>query len=212
MKSKVLLNFFHPYPHRSRVGARLLKAARELPGIFINELYEKYPDFFIHVEKEQELLSEATLIIMQHPMYWYSGPSLMKEYIDSVYTEGFAYGTGGTALSGKYCLHVLSTGGPKEAYSPTGYNHFEIDTLLTPFEQTARLCKMRFLKPFVVHHSGALSAADIDEAAQSYRSLLSTYLAKVYAQEGLEDVSGKETGSYNNQQMEKEEGQEDADI
>ena len=44
--------------------------------------------------------------------------------------------------------------------------------LLTPIEQTARLCGMEYLPPFVVHGTHALDDADIDRFAFDYRRVL----------------------------------------
>jgi glutathione-regulated potassium-efflux system ancillary protein KefG len=44
--------------------------------------------------------------------------------------------------------------------------------LLAPFEQTARLCGMTFLPPFVVHGTHRLDAAGIEAAAADYRRVI----------------------------------------
>ena len=67
--------------------------------------------------------------------------------------HGWAYGAGGTHLKGKITLNAISTGGPESAYRKGGYNRFTVRELLTPWDQTAHLCGMRFLAPFAVHAS-----------------------------------------------------------
>jgi glutathione-regulated potassium-efflux system ancillary protein KefG len=62
---------------------------------------------------------------------------------------GWAYDSGGTALSGKVIFNAISTGGSPEACQSTGSNRFSIVTFLTPFNQTARLCKIHYLPPFM---------------------------------------------------------------
>ncbi len=121
---------------------------------------------------KQQLLTSHDLIVFQHPLYWYSSPALLKEWQDLVLEYGFAYGEKGTALQGKRLLSVLSAGGPQDAYTKVGYNRFTLRELLTPFEQTARLCGMEYLTPFVVHNSRALANDEIERHAAEYRQRL----------------------------------------
>lgn len=95
-------------------------------------------------------------MLLQFPLFWYSAPALLKEWIDLTFEQGFAYGHGGNRLKGKRLMLALTTGGPEEAYGPQGYQHFDLRTFLTPFEPTARLCQMSFLPPYVLF--GALTA------------------------------------------------------
>lgn len=95
MQNKVLILFAHPAYEQSVANRAMVSAIRELEGVTFNDLYEKYPDFFIDVEEEQRLLKEHQIIIFQHPFYWYSSPSLLKEWQDVVLDYGFAYGDGG---------------------------------------------------------------------------------------------------------------------
>ena len=86
---------------------------------------------------------------------------------------GFAYGNTGNALHGKKCLSVISTGGIRETYAREGDNHYSMRELLVPFEQTARLCGMEYLPPFVIH--GALKIGDrqqLDHHVKKYRQIL----------------------------------------
>ena len=134
----------------------------------MNDLYESYPDFHINIAREQALLLEHDVIIFQHPFYWYSSPAILKQWQDLVLEYGFAYGRDGTQLNGKLFLTAISTGGPGSAYQRSGYNYFTVRELLAPFEQTARLCGMTYLPPFVV--PGVLWMQDESELA-NYASI-----------------------------------------
>jgi glutathione-regulated potassium-efflux system ancillary protein KefG len=170
---RLLILFAHPAIHKSRVNHVLLSYVRSLPGITVNDLYEWYPKFYINVAREQALLLEHDVIIFQHPFYWYSSPAILKQWQDLVLEYGFAYGKSGTRLNGKLFLTAISTGGPISAYQRSGYNYFTLRELLVPFEQTARLCGMTYLPPFVV--PGVLWMEDEKELAayaSSYRRAL----------------------------------------
>ncbi|MCB1620225.1 MAG: NAD(P)H-dependent oxidoreductase [Thiothrix sp.] len=169
---KILILFAHPALEKSRVQYRLLQAARTLEGVTVHDLYQVYPDLVIDIEREQLLLNQHDLILFQHPFYWYSTPAILKEWQDLVLEYGFAYGSSGRALYGKALGNVISTGGSREAYHREGHNYFTVRELLAPFEQTANLCGMHYLPPFVVHGTLRLSGEQMDAYAARYRTLL----------------------------------------
>lgn len=168
MARRVLLLFAHPALERSRVNRRLLDAVRDVPGVTVHDLYETYPSLFIDVKREQALLLEHDAVVFQHPFYWYSAPALVKQWQELVLEYGWAYGRGGTKLTGKLTFNAITTGGPATAYRPEGHNRFTMRTLLSPFDQTAHLCHMKFLAPFVVHGSLRL---DTDEDVRPHGAL-----------------------------------------
>jgi glutathione-regulated potassium-efflux system ancillary protein KefG len=163
MAKRVLILFAHPALQKSRVNRKLIAAVRGLENVTIKDLYEEYPDFFVNVKREQELLLSHEVIIFQHPFYWYSCPAIVKQWEDLVLQYGFAYGAHGTRLNGKWVLTTITTGGPASAYQRNGYNYFTIRELLTPFEQTVRLCGMVYLPPLVI--SGTLAIKTEEEIA-----------------------------------------------
>lgn len=170
---RVLVLFAHPVLERSRVNRRLLEAIRDLEGVTVHDLYERYPTLAIDVKHEQALLLEHEVIVFQHPFYWYSCPAILKEWQDLVLEHGWAYGQGGTHLRDKITLNVISTGGPESAYRKGGYNRFTMRELLAPWDQTAHLCGMRFLAPFAVHAAlRVVGDEDLADARAGYRRLL----------------------------------------
>ena len=169
---RILVLFAHPAIRRSRVNRRLLAAVEGLEGVKVNDLYQNYPDFDIDVAREQRLLTDHDVVVLQHPFYWYSTPAILKEWQDLVLEHGWAYGHDGHALEGKTLLNVVSTGGPENAYAQGGANRFTMRQLLAPIEQTARLCGMTYLPPFVVYGTHALTSDGIDREAADYRRLL----------------------------------------
>ncbi len=74
-----------------------MKAIQNQKNITVNQLYEEYPDFKIDVAKEQKLLLEHDNIVFQFPLYWYSFPAIMKQWLD----YGFSHGIGGDKLKCK---------------------------------------------------------------------------------------------------------------
>jgi glutathione-regulated potassium-efflux system ancillary protein KefG len=172
MGSSVLILFAHPALERSRVNRHLIAAVRDLEAVTFHDLYEVYPELDIDVRREQELLLAHDVVVMQHPLFWYSTPAILKEWMDLVLEHGWAYGRGGTALRGKQLLSVITTGGREDAYQPDGHNRFTIRQLLAPLEQTANLCGMEPLPPFVVHGTHGLAEGEIKRHAADYRRAL----------------------------------------
>ena len=146
--NRILILFAHPRYEKSRINRSLLAQLAGSEGITTHDLYEQYPDFNIEVEREKSLLLEHNIIIWQHPLYMYSAPAIIKQWIDMVLEFGWAYGPGGEALKGKILFHCITMGGQRSAYSKEGYNRFTVTELLAPFYQTAYLCKMTWLPPF----------------------------------------------------------------
>lgn len=164
----------HPHWRDSRANLALLKAAREVPGVDANDLYASYPDYAIDVEAEQARLARADLLVLLHPIQWYSMPPLQKLWLDEVLSYGWAYG-GGSALEGKDCWLVATTGGPERSYHPQSYNRYFFDAFLPPYEQTAALCGMRFLPPLLFHGARRATQEELLAHVQVFKDRLASY-------------------------------------
>ena len=171
-QKKILILFAHPAFEKSRVNMHLAESVKNLEGVAFHDLYQIYPDLQIDVKREQEMLEQHDIIIFHHPFFWYSTPAILKEWQDLVLEHGWAYGSQGNALKGKLFMNVITTGGPEIAYHSEGRNHFTIRQLLAPIEQTANLCKMIFLPPFIVHGTHAITPEEISRHAIDYRELI----------------------------------------
>ncbi len=180
-KDAIYLIAAHPHWRESRVNRRMLAAAQQVPGVATLDLYGSYPDYHIHVPAEQARLAAARLLVLLHPIHWYSMPPLQKLWLDEVFSWGWAYGTGGTALQGKGFWLAATTGGPEASYHPEHSNRDTLfDVFLPPYEQTATLCGMRFLPPLVLHSAHSASeatvAAHIDRFTRQLRHYANTTL------------------------------------
>ena len=165
----------HPNWRESRVNRRLRAAAQEAAGVQVRDLYSRYPDYDIDVPAEQASAGAAQLIVLLHPIQWYSMPALLKLWLDEVLTYGWAYGPGGTALQGKDLWLVATTGGPESSYHPQSYNRYFFDAFLPPYEQTAALCGMRFLPPLLLHGAHRASEQAVADHVAVFADRLRTY-------------------------------------
>jgi glutathione-regulated potassium-efflux system ancillary protein KefG len=184
-KQNILILLFHPLLHKSRVNRELLRSVEDIEGVTLRLMYDLYPDFHIDVNQEQELLLENDVIIWQHPFYWYSSPSLLKEWIDIVLQHGFAYGREGKALQGKKVMTAISAGGRREVYQEGGIPRYSIRQFLAPYEQTVQLCNMNYLPPFVVHGTHLLDQQGINEAGKEYRKVIQALRDNIFTEEEL---------------------------
>ena len=165
----------HPDWRNSHVNRKLREAAAVTPGVELCDLFETYPDYAIAIPTEQAKLAAARLVVLVHPVQWYSMPALLKLWLDEVLSYGWAYGHGAKALQGKDLWLVASTGGPEASYHPHGYNRYFFDAFLPPYEQTATLCGMRFLPPMVLHGAHSATPEDIDQHVATFAQRLSSY-------------------------------------
>lgn len=168
----IVVVYAHPYPSRSAANRALIKGIRGAEGVAVRSLYELYPEFDIDVEAEQEALTAADVIVWQHPFYWYSAPALMKLWFEKVLSMGWAYGKGGTALVGKKCLWVTTTGAPEESYAPDGIHGHPFDAFVPVMLQTARFCGMEWLEPIVLKGVHRLSKDELKAHGRRYCSRL----------------------------------------
>jgi len=164
----------HPNLRESRVNRRLQEAARGLPGVDVNDLYATSTDYEFDVALEQSRCEAARLIVLLHPIQWYSMPALMKLWFDEVLTFGWAYGSG-TALRGKDLWLVATTGGSEASYRPQDYNRYFFDAFLPPYEQTAALCGLRFLPPMMLFGAHRATEEQIASHVSVFRDRLASY-------------------------------------
>ena len=171
--ARLLVYYAHPGHRASKVNRPMAEAAQQIGGIEFVDLYRLYPRFNIDIDAEQARVLTADVILFQFPLFWYSTPPLIKEWIDLVLEHGFAYGAGGDKVAGKIMMLAITAGGPEQAYSPEGYQRYPLRTFLTPLEQTARLCGMRFAAPYALYASlNAKMSGRAEQHVAGYQRLL----------------------------------------
>jgi len=183
---RVLILFAHPRFEKSRVNRALLSALPVSESITLHDLYERYPDYNIDVDTEKQLLLVHDVLIWHHPVYMFSAPAILKQWMDLVLEYGWAHGGEGDALKGKTAFNVVTTGGSRESYGRDGFNRYTIREFLRPFEQTARLCKMTYLPPFAVQGTYRLSDGELLRHAGDYAFLLQLLSGDLYRREEME--------------------------
>jgi len=150
--SKVLVLSGHPNLAQSFANKTILTELESSRlDLTIRRLDGLYRDLTDDVATEQKALLEADTLVLQFPFHWYSVPALLKNWIDKVLGFNFAYGPEGDKLKGKNFILSFTIGGPAESYQPLGYNHFNIEELIKPLQQTAYLAQMNYLPPVYTH-------------------------------------------------------------
>lgn len=104
----------------------------------------------INIKQEQQLLTDADRIIFQFPLYWYSAPSGLKNWEDTVLTRNFIYGDKIFPLEDKEFGLVVTTGLPLKDYQKGAAENYSLDELMTPFRAIADKAKMKILPIFTV--------------------------------------------------------------
>ena len=172
MRTEVLV--FHPNLAGSRVNAALARAARTAHDVRVRDMYILYPESHVDVATEHEVLAAADRIVLQFPMYWYSSPALLKQYLDDVLTYGWAYGSNGTALRGKDLLIAVSPGADAGKYTHEAEVGFTVDELLRPFHATSNLIHTNYLAPFITAGAMSISTQALATQCERYIHALTT--------------------------------------
>lgn len=186
-KLNVLVIFAHPDPESSLANQAMLHAISDLEHVTVHDLYAAYPDFFIDIQAEQKLVEAHDVLVFQHPLFMYSCPALLKEWMDVVLGKNFAFGAG-RALEGKVWRSVITAGGSHNAFTREGYNYYSLGELLQPFELTAKLCRMQWVKPLALYWARNISQVDRIEHAQQYKHWLANLEDELAEEVSLEDI------------------------
>ncbi|MGL4387918.1 MAG: NAD(P)H-dependent oxidoreductase [Brevinema sp.] len=130
----------------------------ESPSIQCRNLDSLYPDFKINIEAEQQALIDRDIIVMQFPVQWYHIPAIMKQYIDKVWSFGWAFGPNGDKLKGKKLYLITSTGSVEVSYSPDGkpenYNKQHLKNYLFGIENAAHYMGVDYKGLFPIYSIG----------------------------------------------------------
>ncbi len=167
---KLIHYYAHPGQRFSQANRAMWDQAQTVSDITRVDLYAEYPRHNIDINKEQQRLLDHDVIVLQFPVFWYSAPSLVKEWIDLTFEHGFAYGKKGDKLRGKWLMLAVTAAGSPAAYSAEGYQRHPLRAFLLPFEQTARLSQMRFAAPYALYDA---LKADPAAHARGFAQLLS---------------------------------------
>ena len=170
MSKKTLVVVAHPDLGKSRINRTWLKHLQtHADKVTVHELYKHYPDGKIDAPAEQKLLESHDRIILQFPLFWFSTPSLLKQWLDDVLAYGWAFGPGGDKLEGKEIGVAVSTGGAAHAYQAGAQNQYTLSELLRPLQMTAQYTRAKYLPVFAMQ--GALhnpSDEEVEQNAQAY--------------------------------------------
>ena len=194
---KVLILFAHPALGKSRVNKWMIEGLADIENVTFHDLYEEYPEFDIDVKREQDLLEQHDVIIFQFPLFWYSTPAILKEWQDLVLEHGWAFGSKGNALKDKLFMCLTTVGGPRKAYQVNDFHEHTLNQLLSPLKQTATLCKMIPLPPFVIHGSHGIKREEVLKLKKDFLSLIKSMTSDTFQHAGLPDVE------YINEHLEK---------
>lgn len=165
---KTLVLVFHPNLSESRLNRRWAEEMEKQADVTVHRVYEAYPNEEIDVAAEQELIEQHDRIVLQFPFYWYSTPSLLKKWEDTVLTYGWAYGSTGNKLHGKELLLAVSVGAPEASYTPDGAFTYTLAELLRPFQATSNMIGTRYLAPYAAYGVMQLSDEQVEQTAKAY--------------------------------------------
>lgn len=178
MQSTTLVILAHPNMEKS-IANKYISQLLEKENMVIRDLNQLYPDYKIDVKTEQEFLLNADTIIFQYPLFWYNVPSILKEWMDSVFTYGFAFGKGNYQLEGKKIVVSFTTGS-----SSKDYPEDVVEKIVFPFKGLAEYCKMKFVSAVYSHEMANYS----DEAKEKSRTN-----AEIHAKKLIESLNKLET-------------------
>jgi glutathione-regulated potassium-efflux system ancillary protein KefF len=168
----VLVLYAHPGPRISRVNRRLAQAAAQIDGVWVNDLYETYPDFFIDVARERKLVAGAHTVVLVYPTEWYACPALLKEWFDVVLGDAWQRDRFSVDGGPRRCWLATTTGAAAADFAPGRRHGRPFDDYLAPLQQTAQVCGMDWLEPLVLHAAHEVDGAAVDAHVERFAARL----------------------------------------
>ncbi|OTG85282.1 NAD(P)H oxidoreductase [Acinetobacter sp. ANC 4558] len=167
---KSLIIVAHPKIDESHINKRWIEELRKYPEKFtVHEIYQSYPHGEIDIAKEQSLIEAHENLILQFPLYWFNCPPLLKQWLDEVFTYGWAYGSTGDKLKNKKIMLAVSAGIKSEDFSKTGKYKLPLNQILYPFETTALYVQANYQSMYAFYNAENNPTADeVEHSAIHY--------------------------------------------
>ena len=147
---KNLIIFAHTFWKDSKVNRALLEELKDNKNVNIHNLSVIYPDGKINsVKSEVALLKEADNIIFQFPLFWFSMPSLLKEWQDFVLSD-ILHGNDNKILENKTFKIITTAGGKKSFYDTLD---FKIEEILSPINISFKHLGLKIKEPFCIYEA-----------------------------------------------------------
>lgn len=140
---KTLVIVAHPRIAASATQTFFKTAAKQENNVTWHELATPFD-----ISHEQELLHAADRIILQFPMYWYSAPAILKQWLDEVWNAEL---TSRRLVKGHELGIVVTVAHSAQSFMPGASQQFTIAELLRPYQALAYATGMKYLPPFPVY-------------------------------------------------------------
>lgn len=137
MKTLVIVS--HPYPEQSYVVKALQLTVEQLPGFTVRNLESLYGNDAkaFDVGAEQAASDAADRIVFLFPVHWFNLTTMLRAYLNEVWTYNWGFGPEGTALKGKELVVVATACAAELTYSSSGLIQSTMDEVLTPLKVSA---------------------------------------------------------------------------
>lgn len=169
IKMKTLVLVGHPEYDNSLTSAFLREAQADLKMVDWQVLK---PTSSFDTVIEQQRLTQYDRIVLQFPMYWYSAPAIMKQYLDEVLTVNFVDQDRDGLLQGKELGIIVTLGDPLKYYQSGGREDVSLSELLKPYQAIAHKAGMRFLPSFPISQFAYMTTEAKQQLLITYRSYL----------------------------------------
>ena len=83
---QVVVLVAHPNMKESQANKALVDAINDMEEVAVYNLYEMQPKEVSNIETWSTIISHATALVFQFPFYWMSAPSILKKWMDEVFT------------------------------------------------------------------------------------------------------------------------------
>lgn len=121
--------------------------------------------FVPEIVKEHEKTKWADLILFVYPLYWMQFPGVLKNWVDRVFTYGFAHGPNGQ-LAGKKGMMIYTTGAPREHLKSREPCSWRL------FNDVFEFCGMKPLEPYVGYAVSSVDAGTRSKYLADVRKIM----------------------------------------
>lgn len=173
---KTLIIVDHPFYDQSVVNRRWLDEVRKYPDEFlVHNLQSSYPRSSIDPALEHSIIDNNGTIVLQFPMFWFNTPPMLKSWVDTILTQGWAY-AGGKHLENRNIAFAVTCGAQEESYRPDGDIGISVENFLNSYISAFKRCHANYVGSYIFYGAkpvkGELDMTVVAQSARDYVDFL----------------------------------------